>query len=219
MVDETAKRWTGVAARLGERLPGEWAVAGRGVKALLVRQPADWVLVWVGLSRVRGSDRPHLMGGATPLVQGPFHPALRVGLSSDTRRHGPRQFDLTDPEHEDQIEQFVVGDVLPLVEPWSVERFAADAEQQFALPLGERLPPRRWFEVPGWRVLLESGSPVEPAREAAEWARSVQATAIADWHEPLVAAWETGGRAAALGYLREQRAAALAELKVPNPEP
>ena len=215
MADETAKLWPRVAAGATARLPDSWVLGGRGIRAVLVRQPVEWLLVWVGLDRVRRDDDPYLMGGIRPLLQ-PFSLGYRIGLRSDERLDAPARISMSAPDAEDQVEQFVTRGLMPLVDLWTTDKFAAEAEKQFAQPPEQRERPLAYPEAAGWRVLAGTGSPLEPARQAAQEYGSIGGADLAAWYETFAAAWESGGRPAALALLEEQRSAALTQLKLPR---
>lgn len=87
-------------------------------------------------------------------------------------------------------------------------------EAQFAQPESERGRPLVYPDAAGWRVVLETGSPVPPAREAADWFAACGEQQAARWYEALITAWESGGRDGALRYLTEQRDQVLDSLKL-----
>ncbi len=213
MVDEGAKAWQRAVRELASRLPGEWVVGRPGPKAILVRKPIEWRLVWVGLDRIRSTMTPRVIAGAAPLVY-PFSLRYASGLRSDTWRDGPPNVDLLSPELTGAVERFVVDAGLPVVDSWPEQRMTEVAEQQFAEPAERRHPPRRYLEAAGWRVVNNAGSPAEPARQAADECRKLDYAEGVQWFESLLAAWQAGGRSAALTYLEEQRAAVLDGLNI-----
>lgn len=213
MSDETAKAWVRIAKSLTSELPGEWTTGGNGIRTILVRRPIEWVLVWVGLDRVRRDDDPYLMGGLVQLVDR-FRLSAGHGLRSDRLPEGPGQVDLTEPTAPDVVRQFITEHVLPRVDEWTPDKLAADAEAQLAIPAEQRGRPLVYQSAAGWRIVNDTGSPVEPASEAAAWFKRALSPADADWYNNLLQAWQDGGRPTALKYLEDQRAAALAGLKL-----
>jgi len=112
------------------------------------------------------------------------------------------------------VERFVLDVGLPRVS-WSARDFAAAAEEQYAQPHQERGRPLSNPQAAAWRVILETGSPVEPALEAAAWFEDTShASDAATWYRALVQAWNSGGRAAALAFLTTNRDDAVAALKL-----
>lgn len=212
--DPAGKAWQSIARDLVERLPGRWRTAGTGIRTVLVREPIEWVVVWVGTSRMRKSDPPYLMGGEAELVGPPFTLAKGHGIRSDERRGKPSQIDPTAPDAAAAIEAFVVEDVLPRVDPWTPERLAAVAEEQLVVPMRERGRPIIFQNAAGWRVILSDESPEDPAEQAAGWFGESGSPEEAEWYRQLAAAWRSGGRAEALRYLEGERTKALASLKL-----
>lgn len=213
MSDETAKAWSRIAKTLVSRLPGEWTTGRSGIRTILVRKPVDWVLVWVGLDRVRRDSDPYLLGGLVQLVER-FELSAGHGLRSDQLPDYPGRVDLTEPTATEVVEKFITEHLLPRVDPWTPDRLAAEAEEQLATPDEQRGRPIVFPLAAGWRVVNETGSPVEPATEAAAWFKDAYSPEDAAWYNDLLQAWQDGGRPAALKYLEDQRAAALASLKL-----
>ncbi|GAB3916919.1 hypothetical protein GCM10011575_33070 [Microlunatus endophyticus] len=213
MADETVKAWQKIAKQLRGTLPGEWSVARSGVRTLLVRQPIDWVVVWVGISRVRRDDMPGLIGGLTSLA-GYFNDVnASHGLSTPVGPDSPRTVDLTTPGALDEVSSFATA-VLDKVADWTPERLAAEAEEQLAQAPDTRGRPLTFQHASGWRAILGTADGFEPAKEAAEWFAKALAPEYATWYEDLATAWQSGGRAAALQFLQDSRTAAIDSLKL-----
>lgn len=212
MADEGAKAWLRIARSLAADLPGTWRVAGTGIRAVVAREPIDWLVVWFGASRVRRDDDPCLIGGEASLVGPPFNLAIGHGLRSDTRRDGPKRIQLSEPNAVELTRDFVLNDVLPRVERWSPEQLAQEAEDQLARPAAERGRPSRFPDAAGWRVVLDQGSPEQPVAEYKAW-EGAEAASVR-WYDELLEAWRSGGRERALQYLVGQRDQALADLKL-----
>lgn len=185
---------------------------GRGAKALLVRQPVQWTFTWVGLDRVRVADNPFLMAGVVPMVK-PFGlSGAPYGLRSDSARR-PGRVDLLADDAAETVRRFVVDDALPELSRWSEPFLAEVAEKDLAVSArAERAS--HFLQAAGWRVVNDTGSPIEPAEEAAAFYRHRYVPAEAAWFEALIAAWNDGERPAALAYLEEQKVAGLGRLKV-----
>lgn len=213
MADTTGAAWVRIAREVAPTLPGTWVVrGGRGVKAVLVREPYDWSFSWVGLYRVRAEDDPYLMAGVVPLVTPDPGFAASYGLRSDRVRHRPPTVNMLAEDAAERVRLFIVEDALPRMHPWNDEALAASAEENC---LGDR--PGFEFAMlqsAGWRVLTGTGSPVEPARVAVEHCKHVYAPELVPWYEALSAAWENGGRTSALQFLQEHRSATLKQLKL-----
>lgn len=212
MADEGGKAWQRALREVVPQLPGEWAIGRPGAKAIIAQQPIEWRLVWVGMDRVRATTTPFLIAGVVPLAS-PFALRYTNGLRSDYSR-GPGKIDLLSPDVADTVLRFVVADAIPVVNSWPAARMAAVAEEQFAQPPDQRGRPLRYPDAAGWRVVNDTGSPVEPAQQAADQLKASYSPDEAAWYEALVAAWNSGGRPAALAYLEQQRAAALVSLKL-----
>jgi len=212
-MDDNARAWQQMAKLLRPRLPGEWTQGRSGIRTVLVRQPVEWVLTWVGAVRSRRSNNPTIWVAQTPLVS-EWRGGLALGHGVTSDRPGPGQIDFTRPDAAEVVERFVLDAGLPRVS-WSARDFAAEAEEQYAQPHAERGRPLVCIDAAAWRVILETGSPVEPALEAAAW---LEDTAMASdegaWHRALVDAWNSGGRAAAMTFLTTNRDAAVASLKL-----
>lgn len=213
MADETVKAWQKISKQLAAELPGEWKIGRSGIKTLLVRQPVEWTVLWVGIGRVRRDDRPRLLGGITPLVREFDDVSITHGVSMPVRPGGPVDVDLTTPDALDTVREFV-DVVLERTANWTPERLAAEAEEQLGQAPDDRGTPLTFPDAAGWRVVLDTGDPVGPAREAASWWEKAAAPEAAPWYRKLADAWETGGRTAALQFLEKSRDAAVESLKL-----
>lgn len=213
MADETVKAWQKISKQLAGQLPGEWSIGRSGIKTLLVRQPVEWTVLWIGIGRVRRDDRPRLLGGITPLVREFDDVSVMHGVSMPVRPGGPVDVDLTTPDAIDTVREFA-DLVLERTADWTPERLAAEAEEQLAQAPDDRGTPLTFPDAAGWRVVLGTGDPVGPAREAAAWWEKAAAPEAAPWYRNLADAWETGGRPAALQFLEKTRDAAVESLKL-----
>jgi hypothetical protein len=213
VADETVKAWQRITRELVASLPGEWSIARSGVKTALIKKPVEWTVLWIGISRVRRDENPVLMGGITPLVRAFNDLSVSRGLTTPVRPGDPRSYDMTAPDAADDVRRFTEA-VLTTVADWTPARLAEKAEEQFAELPDVRAHPITFIDAAGWRVVLDSGDPVEPARAAVEWFEKAASPANVSWYRDLIGAWESGGRDAALDFLEANRAAALESLKI-----
>ena len=219
MVDmaDDSRLWRGLLTRLAPTFPGDWQVRGSGRRVVLVKRPVEWTLPWLGMSRTRSTDDPYLMAGVTPLVGPLIGLTSEFGLRSDEVHPRPAYFtvSLAAPEAEEQVRSFFLNDAWPLMQHGTYEGHATRAEEQFAQPVPNRHPPWVFPDAAGWRVVLGTGSPVEPARQGIEKFRSMgDADQDVAFYQELIEAWEAGGQPAALAYLQEHRDATLSRLKL-----
>lgn len=219
---DTARRWRHVLTELRPDLPGEWSLRGTGLDTVLVREPLDWALAWVGYSGSPTRPVGWVAAGVQPLVA-PFTSwIMTYGVRTDEVRSGPPTVDLSADEAVDQARRFVLDAGLAKIDSWPAERLADVAERDFAQD-----PRRRrthWHQLPGWRVVNGTGSPVEPATQLVELCReraagtsgtgARQLAEQATFHERLVRAWQDGEREAALEFLTGRRDEALAARKL-----
>jgi hypothetical protein len=212
LADPNGARWPRLLTELAPTLPGEWDIrGGRGAKALLIRQPVGWTFTWIGLYRVRVADDPYLMVGLVPTVM-PFSLNLAYGQRSD----GPGTFNLVADDATAAIRRFLLDDALPDLDTWTESFLAQVAEVSLTRPAAERVSPH-FLQAAGWRVINDTGSPVQPAEEAIAFYRERDATEEASWYQGLIDAWRQGGRTTALSYLEEQRLDGLRRLKILPP--
>lgn len=219
---DRARRWRHVLTALRPDLPGEWSVRGAGLGAVLVREPLDWALAWIGYSGSPTRPVGWVAAGVQPLVT-PFTSwIMTYGIRMDEVRSGPSTVDLTADEAVEQARRFVLDAGLAKIDGWPAERLADVAERDFAQD-----PRRRrthWHQLPGWRVVNGTASPVEPATQLVELCReraagtsgtgARQLAEQAAFHDGLVRAWQDGERGAALEFLTAQRDQALAARKL-----
>jgi hypothetical protein len=213
MADPVGSAWLRITRALAQELPGEWTTGGTGGRAVLVSRPDEWMLWWIGLDRIRRDEPTYLVAGAVDLVT-PFLLTYQHGLRSDESRRQPRRVDLRSEDAPEWIRAFVVEDALPILGSWSRERVKQLADEDFAKPPDRRLWPAVFPGLAGWRVVEDTGTPEGTARQAVELFKSKGSAKPAAWYQALLSAWESGGRPAALEYLEDQRAAALASLKL-----
>ncbi|MGC3862913.1 hypothetical protein ACPSM1_22305 [Micromonospora chersina] len=219
---DRARRWRHVLTELRPDLPGEWSVRGTGLGTVLVREPLDWALAWIGYSGSPTRPVGWVAAGVQPLVT-PFTSwIMTYGIRMDEVRPGPSTVDLTADGAVEQARRFVLDTGLAKIDGWPAERLADVAERDFAQD-----PRRRrthWHQLPGWRVVNGTASPVEPATELVELCReraagtsgtgARQLAEQAAFHDGLVRAWQDGEREAALEFLTAQRDQALAARKL-----
>ncbi|MFE9955203.1 hypothetical protein [Micromonospora sp. NPDC005299] len=219
---DTARRWRQVLSELRPDLPGEWSLRGGGLDTVLAREPLDWSLAWIGWSGSPTRPAGWVAAGVQPLVA-PFTSwIMTYGIRMDEVRPGPRAVDLSSDGAVEQARRFVLDGGLKKIDGWPAERLADVAERDFAQD-----PRRRrthWHQLPGWRVVNATASPVEPATQLAELCRERAAESSgtgarqlaeqAAFYEGLVRAWHDGERDAALPFLTAQRDQALAARKL-----
>lgn len=212
MADSASKNWQAIVKGLSAELPGQWRVGRPGAKAILVRCPTEWTLSWVGLDRPRQTTEPYLLAGVAELV-GPFSMTYYHGLRSGDRG-GPKTVDLLQEDARAHVRNFVLDHALGVFDRWTPQALAAEAEEKFALPPAQRGRPMVYPLAAGWRVALGEGSPEVPASQAAQEFEANYGPKEAVWYRDLGQAWQTGGRTAALDYLKGHRDAVLASLKL-----
>jgi len=125
---------------------------------------------WLGMSRSRKTDDPRLMAGVTPLVGPVIGLTSHFGLRSDEVHPRPAYstISLSAPDAQEHVLSFFVNDAWPLMQHGTYEGHANQPEEQLAEPEAEREPPLVFPHAAGWRVVLGTGSPLEPARQSVE---------------------------------------------------
>lgn len=213
MADHSGLAWQRIAREVAPTLPGTWVVrGGRGAKTVLIREPFDWAFSWVGVDRARVDDDPYLMAGVVTFVRPDPGFAASFGLRSDSSRHRPARVNMLADNAAEAVQRFILEDALPRMDPWTDHALAAIAEDGYlSADPGSRSV---MIQAAGWRVVNDTGSPVEPARAAIAFLQHVEAPEEAAWYEAMIAAWERGGRASALQYLEDHRRASLTRLKL-----
>jgi hypothetical protein len=215
------RRLTEIFTGLRPELPGEWSVRGKGIRTLLVQDPIEWTVAWIGYDGSPTRPVGWLSAGVQPLVEAFNGFDVRYGTRMDGRPGKPQTIDLTAGNALDVAREFIFDVAVGMITRWPAERLAEVAEKDYALE-----PRRRgthWHQLPGWRVVFDSGSPVEPAAELGSiWeqkARDFKKTAesslrAAAFCRNLSAAYESGGRDAALALLEKHRAELVAEQRL-----
>jgi hypothetical protein len=208
MANPVGEAWQEIATRTAPLLPGNWVVRRRGARTTLIREPIEWTVPWIGFGPSRSSDWGYLYAAVVPLVR-PFNWLVTYGLAMGDQRGDPDippSLHVLEPGAFDVVQRFLQRQGLPAVDRWPAERFADVAERSYQLPADRRdHPVAHWLLAAGWRVVTGSGSPVEPARDAIAYFQQRDATEDVGWYRGLLAAWESGGRAAALEFLVEYR--------------
>ncbi|MFI7519805.1 hypothetical protein [Micromonospora globbae] len=219
---DKARRWRQILSELRPELPGEWSVRGGGLGTVLVREPVDWTVAWIGYAGSPTRPEGWVSAAVQPLVM-PFTSwIMTYGIRMDEAGSGPRTVDLASDAAADQTRRFVLDAGLEKIDSWPADRLAQVAERDYA-----QEPRRRrthWHQLPGWRVVTGAASPVEPATQLAdlchERARGTsgkgarQLTEQAGFYERLAQAWHEGERDAALRFLAEERDRALTAQKL-----
>ncbi|MGZ3144427.1 hypothetical protein ACVDFE_21030 [Lentzea chajnantorensis] len=191
---------------LARKLPGQWSVRGRGDLTVLVREPWDWTVSWIGFERSSFSEEGWFQAAVEPLVLESFRWARTFGLRMDEVRGGPRRVDLRSPEAGQVLHDFAHNAALPLFDKWTVEKFAGAADRSMQRPVEQRRPPYYWMLAPGYRVVLDTGSPEEPLRQVIDYINEHgKFTKSLPFYEELLKRWQTGGRGEALRFLEFDR--------------
>ncbi|MBA8957644.1 hypothetical protein ACFQU9_07805 [Actinomadura namibiensis] len=199
------RRWREMARELAPTLPGTWRLRGRGRSRVLVREPIEWTVAWIGFSRSAFSESGWFMAAVEPLVKPTFSWALSFGLRMDEVRNGPKDVDLRDDSAARDLARFAHEAALAELDRWTVERLAGAAEKSLKRPLERRRPPHYWLMAPGWRVLLDTGSPREVFDEVVDFFGSRDLQEQLPFYQDLCDRWESGGRPEALAFLQSHR--------------
>jgi hypothetical protein len=198
-------QWPAIARQLQAELPGEWSI--RGAQRFMVKEPVEWLLSWIAYGHTGSFGT--LSAGVTPLIEAFTGWHMKYGLRMDSVPGGPRSIDLNDPDAPRIARDFALGPALQEINEWSLERLADIAERDLARPPRKR--DRYSHLAPACRVIFDTGSPEEAAREIAEKCREQGIPGGPEYYEGLIAAWQSGGRDEALQYLRQYRDKVLAD--------
>ncbi|ANZ41512.1 hypothetical protein BBK82_41730 [Lentzea guizhouensis] len=200
------ERWHELARELAPSLPGQWSLRGWGEQTVLVEEPWDWTARWIGFDRSAYSEDGWFMAAVEPLVLDRFRWALSFGIRMDEVRGGPLSVDLWADNAGQVLHDFVHGAALAVLDEWTVEKFAAAADKSMQRPVEKRRAPHYWLLAPGYRVVLDTGSPEEPLRQVIDHINESGkfATALL-FYEELLERWQTGGRDKALKFLEFDR--------------
>ncbi|MEO3928001.1 hypothetical protein ABGB07_29655 [Micromonosporaceae bacterium B7E4] len=203
---------------LRTELPGQWSVRGTGLGTVLAREPLGWSLCWIGYAGSPSRPVGWLSAGVQPLVTPALGFEMTYGIRMDEVDSGARSVDLLSDDAAGLARRFVLDAGLATIDAWPSGRLADVAERDFA-----QSPPRRrkyWYQLPGWRAVNGTASPVEPAEQLAELCREQARTASdrgarqlldrAAFYGRLREAWHEGGSEAALRLLTGQRDQTLA---------
>lgn len=208
-------RWLEIAATLRDELPGRWSLRGGGQKTMIVGEPVEWAIPWFGFSK--GSiGRLHC--GVAPAMEPLLEWRMgRYGFDMSEVRSGPRSIDLLADDALDVARGFVFGPGIARIELLTPDYYGERAEQEAADQAAEG----GWvLMAPGWRVINDSGSPVDVAARCIAWVQQrfahdpAYVALHADFFRQLIDAWNDGGRDAALTFLVEHRDAQLREQKL-----
>jgi hypothetical protein len=207
------KRWVEILGVLRTELPGEWSLRGGGLKALLVAEPIAWANPWIGASKA-SSVRMHA-GVAPALAPVLAWPLGVYGIDMSEAPTGLRALPLGEEGDLDVARGFAahamqrIGELTPA-------RFAEWAEAALRDFRDGKPPTADLAMAPGWRVVNDTGDPVDAAQACLDFAG--QHPPDAGWVAPyvaffeaLIAAWEQGGRESALKFLVGHRDRQLAE--------
>lgn len=197
-----------ILRQLGEELPGEWSLRGRGMKSLLIGEPIGFPVRWIGGSKA-SSTRMH--AGSAPSVNGFVSFEMGVfGLDMSQMPQGQRALDLGSPDDLDQARAFAHR-ALERMDDRSAERYHGFAE--FALdqlPGGDPRDPHLRF-APGWRVVFDDGDPLAAIERIRQLRPPPPESGLSGFFDGLADRWSTGGRDAALAFMVERRDASLVE--------
>jgi hypothetical protein len=200
------ERWHELAKELARSLPGRWSLRGRGDLTVLIQDPWDWAARWVGFERGSFSDEGWFQAAVEPLVLDRFRWARSFGLRMDEVQGGPRRVDLRSNDAGQVLHDFAHNAALPVFDKWTVDRFAGSADRSMQRPVEQRRPPHYWLMAPGYRVVLDTGSPEEPLRQIIDHIneRGAFKTSL-PFYEELLERWQAGGRDEALKFLEFDR--------------
>ncbi|MCG5461959.1 hypothetical protein AB0K35_04165 [Micromonospora sp. NPDC053740] len=219
---DKARRWRQILSELRPALPGEWRLRGVGVGSVLAREPLGWSLAWIGYSGSPTRPVGWVAAGVQPLVTPYASWIMTYGVRMDEVQSAPPTVDLMSDAAAGQTRQFVLDTGLKEIDNWPPARLADVAERDFAHDPRQRRT--HWHQLPGWRVVNGTASPVEPATQLAQLCRdraagmsgkaARQLAEQATFYERLIQAWHDGEREQALQFLTSQRDQALAAQKL-----
>jgi hypothetical protein len=217
----SSKRWVEILRVIRDDLPGRWTIRGRGMKTTLIREPIGWTIPWIGASK---GSFGRLHAGVAPAVEqavswrtGPY------GLDMVDVRGGPRGIDFGATDDLDVARTFV-GHALVRIDELSPTALAEKGERGLQV-MFDLVSPRSDMDLPsryvmgavGWRIVNDSGNPVEAAEQCIRyvefqtWERATKDESIGFYRE-LIDVWTSGGRDESLTWLAERRDRQLAEL-------
>ncbi|MEU7478312.1 hypothetical protein AB0A63_20170 [Lentzea sp. NPDC042327] len=107
------ERWHQLAGELAPSLPGRWSLRGRGKQTVLVREPWDWTVSWIGFDKSAYSDEGWFLAAVEPLVLDRFRWALSYGMRMDEVRGGPLGVNLWSDNAGQVLHDFVHNAALP----------------------------------------------------------------------------------------------------------
>lgn len=211
-------RWQEIAAGLSDELPGEWSVRGTGAGTILVQEPVDWRLCYVGRETLAHSEADRLYAAVQPL----FAPHERLSMQFSTESYGEldgsEYVDMRQSDANERVRAFVTGPAAAMFDEFPVDLLGRGAERNLERTEGRREANGYWLLAPGARVLSGAESPVGPAKEAAEFfAAREDGGFAARYYTGLAEAYERGGREAATGYLERRRDEMLDRFGVSEP--
>jgi len=184
------------------------------MKAILVREPIGWAIPWIGCSKA-SSARTH--AGVAPALWDRLDWLMGIyGLDMADVPRGPRSIELGEDGDVDVARGFV-SHALERFEELTAQRYAELAERTLQRINEPVLPKSFVLMAPGWRIVNDSGDPVEAAEACIDWAQRrwpQSADLVAQkrrFYEALISAYQDGGRDQALAFLTDNRDRQLAE--------
>lgn len=160
------KAWAAIAATAAQRLGDDWIVVGSGIRTGILRVPVGWWFSSISIDPIPGREKLTLQHDAltTPLV--PDTITLRQPSYRGAHRAtapNPDQLDLFDHDSAvDLVCWWANGPATETFDQRSDREWAAVSEFLFRDYYDAR--PRTWPMLAGWRVIFETGSPVEVIR-------------------------------------------------------
>jgi len=114
-------RWVEIAETLARKMPGEWVLAGRGQRAVLVRRPIGWTVPFIAFGQTSyGEGR--LFAARMSLLEPYTGWKVTFGISlQDTPLYRPKLVS-TEPAAADRVERFVMDHGLAAVDAFPEPR-------------------------------------------------------------------------------------------------
>lgn len=207
-------RWVEIAETLARKMPGEWVLAGRGQRAVLVRRPIGWTVPFIAFGQTSyGEGR--LFAARMSLLEPYTGWKVTFGISlQDTPLYRPKLV-ITEPAAADRVERFVMDHALAAVDAFPEPRMV-EVCAGLQPPIDLTSSPY-WAMAPGWAVITGQGSPVPSATAFVEfWTSRDPDNPDMVFYRDLIAQWEAGGGDAALAHLQRNREEIMTSQKLPD---